>query len=272
MKINNKILEAILNNLYVLIRNKSFTFFLLFYCVHFSFSQNFKSGKVEYEVRVSEDFDVGSVFKGNPKLKGVDVSTKNALMDAMMEPAKFELFFNQKESIYKISAQEKDMDVDLKKKNLNKAFLQLLGGGDNLYYTNMSTRLILVQDLSKVLDKLYLISYNFTKWKLLNETKRIGNYMCYKAVRKVDSLYVKKGRQAVVWYTPQIPVQFGPKLYNGLPGLVIEVEIGKNIFSATKIVLNPSSTIGIKKPVKGKKITAEEYRKKIIEMSKNLGF
>ncbi|WP_405611677.1 GLPGLI family protein [Polaribacter sp. Asnod1-A03] len=66
----------------------------------------------------------------------------------------------------------------------------------------------------------------------------------------------------MVWFTSIIPVSFGPKDFNGLLGLVLLVEMKKRTITASKIVLNPKKKIKIKKPTKGKKMTAEEARKR----------
>ena len=74
----------------------------------------------------------------------------------------------------------------------------------------------------------------------------------------------------VAWFTPEIPVSFGPLKYNGLPGLVILVELSKRTISASEIILNPKKEIIIKKTLKGKKITAEESRKRGAAMWKKI--
>ena len=75
-----------------------------------------------------------------------------------------------------------------------------------------------------------------------------------------------------VWYTPEIPVQFGPTKYIGLPGLVLEVIAGKVRFTATKIQLNIQQPVNIERPNKGTKITEEEYTKKLQQIGTELGF
>ncbi|MDD7915639.1 GLPGLI family protein [Polaribacter sp. MSW5] len=67
----------------------------------------------------------------------------------------------------------------------------------------------------------------------------------------------------IAWFTPQIPVSFGPLEYNGLPGLVILVEMSNRTISASKIVLNPKEKIEFKKLIKGDRITEEKYNEKM---------
>ncbi len=53
-------------------------------------------------------------------------------------------------------------------------------------------------------------------WKLLNESKKIGVFLCNKAIATY------RGREYTAWYTNEIPVPYGPWKLQGLPGLIIE--------------------------------------------------
>ena len=61
--------------------------------------------------------------------------------------------------------------------------------------------------------------------------------MCQKA----STTY--RGRDYVVWFTPEIPVSHGPWKLRGLPGLIIEASdlTGKYEFIARKINMNPNN-------------------------------
>jgi len=135
------------------------------------------------------------------------------------------------------------------------------------------------------------------KWELGTETKKIGNYICYKATmikvdnsfdfssfarrnrnnQKKDSTNTKKDEKSKIktvavtaWYTPQIPVSTGPQDYWGLPGLILEINAGRTTMLCTEIVLNPSEKVEIKAPKKGEKVTRKKYdaivKKKTEEM------
>ena len=70
--------------------------------------------------------------------------------------------------------------------------------------------------------------------------KKIGSYLCYKAIDVESDNQLKK---PIAWFSPLIPVNFGPKEYIGLPGLVLEVEMAGSTITATKIILNPIEEI-----------------------------
>tara|TARA_R110002072_G_scaffold62842_3_gene156993 strand:+ start:5295 stop:5645 length:351 start_codon:yes stop_codon:yes gene_type:complete len=112
-----------------------------------------------------------------------------------------------------------------------------------------------------------LIEIDEKKWEITQESKKIGNYLCYKAI---DIASTNRKMKPVVWFTPEIPVSFGPLKYNGLPGLVILVEMYKRTISVSEIILNPKDEIIIEKPKKGEKITAEEARQRGAAMWKKI--
>ncbi len=65
---------------------------------------------------------------------------------------------------------------------------------------------------------LYEEEYPLFDWQYRQESKKIGNYTCQKAVATF------RGRQWEVWYTTDIPTPFGPWKFYGLPGLVVYAE------------------------------------------------
>jgi GLPGLI family protein len=145
-----------------------------------------------------------------------------------------------------------------------------------------------------VKDKLPAIT-----WKMGKETKKIGQYLCFKASASVptdelawydfswgdlreaakanDSVQVPEIKMTAVeaWYTLQIPVSNGPAEYWGLPGLILEVSSGNTTILCSKIILNPKEKLTIVAPDKGKEITKNDYQttiqEKMLEMRNNRG-
>jgi GLPGLI family protein len=76
------------------------------------------------------------------------------------------------------------------------------------------------------------------EWTILNEFKTIGKYKVQKATAQYDSEAGKLTKFA--WFTTEIPIQAGPCLNWGLPGLILEVKPHK-IYTCTmeSIVLKP---------------------------------
>ncbi|EDM43575.1 hypothetical protein SCB49_08293 [unidentified eubacterium SCB49] len=75
----------------------------------------------------------------------------------------------------------------------------------------------------------------------------------------LSQIEVPKETVVTAWFTPQIPVQNGPAEYGGLPGLILELNIDRQTILCSKIVLNPTDGVDIKKPSKGKKVSREEF-------------
>lgn len=55
------------------------------------------------------------------------------------------------------------------------------------------------------------------QWKITDEKKKIGNYNCQKAEVEYG------GRKWNAWFTNEIPLQQGPYVFYGLPGLIVKI-------------------------------------------------
>lgn len=86
----------------------------------------------------------------------------------------------------------------------------------------------------------------------------IAGYNCHKATTEF------RGRTFEVWYTPDVPVNFGPWKLNGLPGLILWATDSRNEieFRATKIKVTENIDIEVlidNVPKLGKKVSLREY-------------
>jgi GLPGLI family protein len=123
------------------------------------------------------------------------------------------------------------------------------------------------------------------QWEMGVETKKIGQYTCYKATlvkedtnidwgsifsrstKKKDSTNTKDAEPAkkmmliTAWYTPQIPVSTGPDTYYGLPGLILEINAGRTTMLCTEVTISSKEVLEIEEPKKGKEVSREEYIK-----------
>jgi GLPGLI family protein len=70
------------------------------------------------------------------------------------------------------------------------------------------------------------------------------------------------------WYTPQIPLNIGPRGYGNLPGLIIELKQATLLYVAKEIVLNPKKKSVIKIP-NHKIISEKEFNKMLTEFDRN---
>ncbi|ALU73908.1 GLPGLI family protein [Tenacibaculum dicentrarchi] len=177
----------------------------------------------------------------------------NKSIDKLLKNAEFELRFTIKESFFVLMP-----SLILEKSSWSK--LALVPYGNSKFY-NTKDEILFEKN---IFGEDFLISNEQLNWQLKNETKKIGNYLCYKAIAIEKKMYRGKMKEypVIAWYCPEISSSFGPIGVAGLPGLILEVNKGNIKYRATKINLNPKKNIKITKLTKGKKIT----RKKLGEM------
>ncbi|AUC85672.1 GLPGLI family protein [Polaribacter sp. ALD11] len=206
----------------------------------------FSQGRITYSVSFNGP-DFSKLEKKKVPKERID-RIKKAIRDSKDVEAL--LLFNNKESLYYV---KEDMKND-SKKAIN--YTKLFAGNNEKFYQNYNDKDFFYQ--TGVLGDLMLVEMPPIKWKLTQETKKVGNYICYKAIN-LDS----KDQKTIAWYTQEIPVRYGPKKYFGLPGLILELQESSNFtFTAIKIELNIKD-IEIEKPKGLKKLTAEEYKELI---------
>jgi GLPGLI family protein len=100
------------------------------------------------------------------------------------------------------------------------------------------------------------------KWKILSNTKKIGNFICQKATTTF------RGSKFTAWFTHEIPVPFGPWKAKDLPGLILELYDSKEIIHifTEKITIfknnNKNCILLFDEIVVKKGITIKNYLKK----------
>ncbi|WP_117880170.1 GLPGLI family protein [Aureibaculum luteum] len=228
-------------------------------------AQNFQ-GKITYE-RIYNDTKERKQLE-DPDL---DITERKKIEDGIDISKKFLertfiLEFNNLESIYKPIE-----ELNLKPSDVDQfPFTDYYKNFKENYYMwkfdGFGAQLV-VKDTMKV--------YN---WKLIDETKKIGKYTCYKAsfvqsverneqVKNEDGSFENvlelKDLNFIAWYTMEIPISNGPDRYGGLPGLILEVdEAGYQTIVATEIVLNPEKLAKIE-PLRGKIVSPKGFEEKM---------
>jgi GLPGLI family protein len=168
----------------------------------------------------------------------------------------FELKFNNNQSVFEM--------VDNKLAgNLNSKYNAGLCMSSGIYYKENINSLLLRATDNEEFGKLIVQIDNNVKWLLVNESKIIDGYTCYKAISEIYfyDQNLEFPVKLIAWYCPKIPLSFGPKCFSGLPGLILELVNGNITFTATKIVLNPLDEVVVSKPTDGKLITNLEFKK-----------
>jgi len=238
-----------------------------------AFSQKNFQGKAIYKSKTTMDMNFGGRQMSEDQKKRIAERMKGMLEKTYV------LNFNKIASTYK---EEESLGAPGQGNGRFGGMMSSFSGG--LRYKNIKEGIVLEE--KEFFGKKFLISDTGTKpeWKLGSETKKIGNYICYKAIltKKIDptsfssfrgrnqnndtkkdstQVVIPKEIQVIAWYTPQIPVSQGPGEYWGLPGLILEINEGRSTVLCTEIILNPSEKVELKAPKKGKKVTRVAYNK-----------
>lgn len=227
-------------------------------------------------------YESKTIIKDDIKIDGPNMTPDMKAMFAEKMKKAFEktyvLNFNKTESIY-----EEPQKLEAPGTSSGGVVIKTASASDGKIYKNIKSKMMLSEE--DFFGKEFLITDSLPNWnwQLMNETKKIGNYTCYKAVSVIpvtkedmeeyEKMKKKKSegatqlftvsepkeRTITVWYTPEIPISQGPGEYWGLPGLIMEVNDATTVVLCSKIILNPKDKITIKVPKSGKKVTKKEY-------------
>jgi GLPGLI family protein len=222
--------------------NKIFLISLLFFG-KLLFSQS-NSGIIYYKVDVNRS----KIIKKDTIISDDDREIANhftAIFKKSFEK-KFELSYNDSISIFKEKAELVSSSANSNlygKSNNDKLYINI----KNLEYNNQI----------EFFGKIFLItdSINMLKWHIdKKQFKYIFDKKVYKATCK--KIINNKVNNIIAWYTEEIPHGFGPDLYCGLPGLILELDTGNITYLCEKISFSKEI---IKKPNSGKKVTQQEF-------------
>ncbi len=236
---------------------------------------------------MAQDFQGKAFYKTKRKMSikidSSKVASEQQKMINEMLTKQFEkeyvLTFDKEQSIYK----EQESLGGIQEGGIQ---IIMVWGSDILYRNTKEERYV---NQNEFFGKPFLIKDMAQKqeWKLKSESKKIGDYTCYKATTTREVTDVKRtiidGNEnkeeitkiikVVAWYTTEIPVAHGPSSYWGLPGLILEINDGSQVMICDKIVINPKEKVNLKEPKLGKVVTQEVYDKivenKMKEMEKS---
>lgn len=213
---------------------------------------------ITYKVKVVEN-DKNIVADKMAK----DISAK---FNSAIEESDYQLIVDDTTAIFRV---KETMDTDYDENKIRKA--KIIAGG--IRYRHLKDSLNIQQ--KSFLGKQFNIvhPYSIYDWTITKEKKVISGFTCYKAIasKKVRSI-INNNENLVsfsVWFTPEIPLPFGPAGIDGLPGLVLFASInssGSTYFYADKIEYNKN--LDTKDSIdldKGEYIKHEDYSKLAME-------
>jgi GLPGLI family protein len=248
---------------------RSFFVFLLAFITATTFSQKNFQGKATYMSKTTMDM---SRFG---KMSEQQKKQRLARLKNFLEKT-YTLTFNKTASSFK-------EDVKLDAPGASGPSWGKSNGQGSIYKNTKDKKMI--EDVEQF-SKRFLVTEEMepSQWEMGIETKKIGQYTCYKATlvkedknidwgsifsrrgnKKKDSTNTKENKPAkkmltvTAWYTPQIPVSTGPDTYYGLPGLILELNAGRTIMLCTEVAISSKEVLEIEAPNKGKEVSRDEY-------------
>lgn len=243
-------------------------FVFLILCTY-SISAQIQSGEIIYKVKAPESmiqYMDTTQTKADPMVNKFFERRYNQIVKSTPH-LHFKLKFNKDRSLFtSIKGMENDAGIDLEQ------MIRAVGVyGD--YFTDKNQDLKIEEVFSPIDNKTILLksSFNDLDWKIENITKTIAGFKCTKASAVVykDSSSQKEIK-VIAWFAPELPFQFGPMEYSGLPGLILGLESRNNFyFYADEIKLDKTDK-KINALSKGKVIDKETYNKQMEKMSKEM--
>jgi len=198
-------------------------------------------------------------------LEALDAETKSS-------PTKMKYLIQMKENFesieYLLKIKEgksifetiKKMDVSSKNPNLLQSTQE-----DQLFYVDSEQY---IEELKAFGGKVLITeTSNERQWNLTKEKREILGKQCYKATYNE-----KKGEKTInveAWFAPDLPYQFGPKGYHGLPGLILELKYN-NVLTYTADKINWNEELHVEKPSKGRKMLRAEFNEMVGNAVENL--
>lgn len=194
------------------------------------------------KVTYSEKLDLAE------KLESIDnPMIKQMVLEKAGSPKYYELISHKGVSIYQ--------KQNVEEERIDNGVTMIGAGGEDITYKNHNSNSYVKQ--TNFMSRNFLIQDVLPKhnWEITNETEKIGDYTCKKALLKREAK-----KDIVVWFTAEVPSNEGPKDYYGLPGLILKVKTGTTIIEASNIELS-NENVTITVPTEGKKVSQAEFDK-----------
>jgi GLPGLI family protein len=200
-----------------------------------------QNAKIEYGITIE-------TFEGLEKTTHLKKSYGKAIESAKY--LDFTLYISQENSLFTINDALSIEDDGY-------FYAKLVSGYKGDIYQNKKNSLSVI---SNEFGNFILKKEAKTDWVLINETKEIEGFLCFKAT-SVNTIDNGKGIfrfPVIAWYCPKIPFSYGPNGYGNLPGLILELQVRNILFGVKKIDLNLEKNPIIRKIADYKVITEKE--------------
>jgi GLPGLI family protein len=154
------------------------------------------------------------------------------------------LHFNALQSKYEISEERAERDDE-----------NTYAWRKSTYFLTTNLKENKIMNVYEMLGKNYIVedTIQAIKWKILNDIKEVAGHICMKATMTEPI----RGHHIVAWFAMDIPLSYGPEGYQGLPGLILELDYndGAQLVSADKMdVKKLTIELQIPTKIKGKRV------------------
>lgn len=213
---------------------------LLYFTIFYSnvlYSQ--KNILVKYKCFYNQTFATEEVKK-----ESVELYNEYLEQEKIAEYLKFNLLINDTISEFK----GEDVLISEAYSKRNASITKAVFRTNEIFYSKKTNDSI--YNIAKIGSSTRLIKYhtNNFEWKLTSESKKIGEYLCFKAETEHVFYWNGKFRRfpVIAWYCPELPYSFGPLRYsNKLPGLILELSQFKMSYLAEEIILDTTLKVKI---------------------------
>lgn len=239
-------------------KNKLILLLGLFFLCGFASAQ-IRSGEIVYKVEFKRDIEQ-ILDTLAPKYQSIKSHVVKDLrrIKKTTPYLTFNLKFHEQHSTFDMqSVMSNDNGMDLKE-------AALMAAANGLFYTDTKKNNSLHQFESMGEEILVERNLDSLDWKIGEGIKTIKGYTCKKATAIIHFNAVKKG-QITAWFCPDLPFQFGPIGFGGLPGMILGLERNYFYFYADTVKLSQENKT-IKKPKQGRFMTLSDFYGGVKEM------
>lgn len=231
-----------------------FIFFLSF-CLT---NAQIENVKITYMATLDNTEIIDKIINDSVSSYPKEIREEHLKIQLSKKPVYYNLYFNDNEALFK-------KDLILKEES---TYIMNMTGAvskeDRTYYSNSDTKEYLW--ISDRITPGAFIHLEQVNWEITSETKKIGDYLCYKATAIMDKDQPSRNvylEPVEAWFTKEILTFFGIQKFHGLSGLTLELTYnriydGRLTFSMEKIEFNHTGE-KINKPKGTRNMTEKEY-------------
>lgn len=145
----------------------------------------------------------------------------------IVEETRLDVFENHAEFLSNLVAEKDSAMAAAIKNKQDRSTINLPDG----VYKN---RAFVSRDTSYIVEYIGIVPYKVMQqphfdWKISSDTKNIQGFKCQKATLEFGN------RRWEAWFSTEIPFHYGPYIFGGLPGLILELKDSNNHHSFTLI-------------------------------------